>query len=153
MAVSAAATSAAAEAAAAGNFDTMFQKDFMLDEARKFAALLAKLMGLKVEGNYAEFDHQLSDILQKEYDTNLENLSTLSEAEFSAKIQSGSYSVEKLNALSQLLYMFAEPFKHDEETQLLLKKVLSIFDLLEQKHHYESFENIDKRKTIYKYYE
>ena len=125
----------------------------MLDEARKFAALLAKLMGLKVEGNYAEFDHQLSDILKKEYDTDLENLSTLSEAEFSARIQSETYSLEKLNALSQVLYMFAEPFKHDEETQLLLKKVLSIFDLLEQKHHYESFDNIDKRKTIYKYYE
>ena len=49
--------------------------------------------------------------------------------------------------------MFAEPFNQDEETQLLLKKVLTIFDLLEQKHHYESFENFDKRKTIYKYYE
>jgi len=131
----------------------MFQKDLILDESRKFAALLAKLMGLKAEGNYAEFDHQLNDILQKEYDTDLENLLLLNEAEFTAQIETANYSIEKLNALSQLLFMFAEPFKHDAETQLLLKKVLAIFDLLEQKHHYESFENIDKRKAIYKYFQ
>ena len=131
----------------------MFQTDLILDEARKFAALLAKLMGLKAEGNYAEFDHQLNDILQKEYDTDLENLLLLNEAEFTAQIETANYSIEKLNALSQLLFMFAEPFKHDAETQLLLKKVLAIFDLLEQKHHYESFENIDKRKAIYKYFQ
>jgi len=110
-------------------------------------------MGLKAEGNYAEFDHQLNDILQKEYDTDLENLLLLNEAEFTAQIETANYSIEKLNALSQLLFMFAEPFKHDAETQLLLKKVLAIFDLLEQKHHYESFENIDKRKAIYKYFQ
>jgi len=131
----------------------MFQKDLILDEARKFAALLAKLMGLKAEGNYVEFDHQLNAILQKEYDADLENLLALSESEFAERMKAETYSAEKLNALSQLLYMFAEPFKHDTETQLLLKKVLAIFVLLEQKHHYESFENIDKRKTIYKYFQ
>jgi len=125
----------------------------MLNEARKFTALLAKLMGLKAEGNYTEFDHQLSDILQKDYDTDLGNLLALSEIEFTKRIGSATYNSEKLNALSQLLYVFAEPFSANEEAKLLLKKVLAIFDLLEQKHHYESFENIDKRKTIYKYYE
>jgi len=122
----------------------------MLNEVRKFAEFLAKLIGLKAEGNYAEFDHQLNDMLQKEYDADQESLLALSEAEFTNRIQSETYSIEKLNALSQLLYMFAEPFKQDEETQLLLKKVLAIFDLLEQKYHYSSFKNIDKRKTIYK---
>jgi len=78
----------------------MFQKDFMLNEARKFAELLAKLMGLKVESNYAEFDRQLSDILQKEYDANLENLLALSESEFIKRIQSETYSVEKLMRLA-----------------------------------------------------
>jgi len=131
----------------------MFQNDFILNEIQKFAALIAKLMGLKAEGNNAEFDHQLNNVLQKDYDTDLEKLLALSEAEFADRIQSKPYSVEKLNAFSQLLYMFAEPFKQDDETCLLLKKVLAIFDLLEQKHHYVSFENIDKRKAIYKYFQ
>src|SRR6185503_9459327 len=110
----------------------MFQNDFILNEIQKFAALIAKLMGLKAEGNNAEFDHQLNNVLQKDYDTDLEKLLALSEAEFADRIQSKPYSVEKLNAFSQLLYMFAEPFKQDDETCLLLKKVLAIFDLLEQ---------------------
>ena len=78
---------------------------------------------------------------------------TLSKAEFAAQIEITTFSIEKLNAFSRLLYMFAEPFKHDEETQILLNKVLAIFDLLEQTHHYESFENIEKRKAIYKYFQ
>jgi len=92
--VSAAATLAVAAAAVAGNSITMFQKDLILDEARKFAALLAKLMGLKAEGNYAEFDHQLNDILQKEYDANLKNLLALSEAEFAERMKAETYSAE-----------------------------------------------------------
>ena len=100
LAVSVAAISAAAAAAVVGNCVAMFQKDFMLNEARKFAELLAKLMGLKVESNYAEFDRQLSDILQKEYDANLENLLALSESEFIKRIQSETYSVEKLMRLA-----------------------------------------------------
>lgn len=124
----------------------------MLNEARKCAELLAKLIGLKAQGNYAAFNDQLNDILQKEYDADLENILALSEVEFIARIKFATYSIEKLNALSQILYMFAEPFKQNEETQLLLNKVLAIFDLLEQKYHYESFENISKRKAIYNYF-
>jgi len=130
----------------------MFQQDFMLNEARKFAELLARLMGLKVDGKYEEYNDQFNELLQKEYDTELEKLLALSEDDFVDTLKQANYSTEKLNALSQLLYVFAQPFKADEETVLILKKVLCIFDLLENEHHYQSFENIDKRKTIYHYF-
>ncbi len=130
----------------------MFQQDFMLNEARKFAELLARLMGLKVDGKYEEYNDQFNELLQKEYDTELEKLLALSEDDFVDTLKQANYSTEKLNALSQLLYVFAQPFKADEETVLILKKVLLIFDLLENEHHYQSFENIDKRKTIYHYF-
>jgi hypothetical protein len=48
--------------------------------------------------------------------------------------------------------VFAEPFEADKETDLILRKILIIFDLLEQTHHYQSFENIDKRNIIYKHF-
>ncbi len=130
----------------------MFESDYMLNEARKFAELLARLMRLKADGKYEEYNHQFNEILKKEYDTEVEKLLALSEEDFIAALKLADYSTEKLNALSQLLYVFAQPFNADEETILILKKVLCIFDLLENEHHYQSFENIDKRKTIYHYF-
>lgn len=130
----------------------MFQRDYLLNEARKFALLLARLMGLKAEGNSEEFNAGFNNALRDEYNIEAERLLTLSEIDFKNYIASAGYSTEKLNALSQLLYMYAEPFKADEETALLLKKVMIIFDVLETDHHYESFENLDKRNTIYRYF-
>ena len=130
----------------------MYQRDYLLTEIRKLAQLLAKLMGLKAEGDHGEYLQQFNDVLQDEYNIELEKLIELNDDEFIASLNSARYSAEKLNALAQMLYVFAEPFKLDEETKLILKKVLIIFDLLEQHHRYQSFENIDKRNIIYKHF-
>jgi hypothetical protein len=130
----------------------MFQKDFLLNEARKFAEMLARLMGLKAEGAIEEFNRQADKLLQQEYDTILERLLSLPEYDFRQEIEKPGYSAEKLNALSQLLYVFADPFEDNTQTASLLNKVLIIFDALEQKHHYQSFDNIAKQKYIYQYF-
>lgn len=130
----------------------MFQQDFLLNEARKFAEMLAKLMGLKAEGNVEEFNLQAEKLLQHEYDTTLERLLNLSLDDFSDDIANSTYSAEKLNALGQIMYAFAEPFTDDEQTTLLLKKVLIIFEALEQKHRYQTFDNITKQNTIHLYF-
>lgn len=128
----------------------MYQRDYMLNEARKFAQLLARLMGLKTEGKLEEFTQEFDSALQSEYDLELEELLNLSEADFKTRLLSTDYSAEKLNALSQLLYVFAEPFELTATTALILKKVLAIFAVLEQKYHFDSFENVEKRNNIYR---
>jgi hypothetical protein len=129
----------------------MYQRDYLLNEARKFAQLLARLMGLKSEGKEEEFAQEFNQALQDEYDIELEALVGLSQQDFKVRLQEAAYSAEKLNALSQMLYVFAQPFAPTGDVALLLEKVLIIFDILEQKHHYDSFENIDKRNTIYRF--
>jgi hypothetical protein len=130
----------------------MFQRDFLMNEARKFALLLAKLMGLKADGRHEEYVNYFNDILQDEYNAELEALLKLSEHDFTDTLSNADYSTEKLNALSQMLYVFAEPFNNDDETAGILNKVLIIFNLLETQHHYESFDNITKRNNIYNYF-
>ena len=127
-------------------------RDMVVDEMRKTALIIAKLLGLKISGKQTEFVQEVNGLMLKEYDTDLETLLGLSQEDFNEFINSDRYSSEKLNALSQMLYMFAEPFRQDEATQLLLKKVMAIFDVLEQKHRYQSFDNISKRNSIYKYF-
>ena len=128
-------------------------RDMVVDEMRKMALIIAKLMGIKAQGTQQEFTKEFENILLEEYNTELEALLVLNEEKFKQLINSGKYNSEKLNALSQMLYMFAEPFKNDGETELLLKKVLAIFDVLEEKYHFQSLDNITKRNTIYKYFE
>jgi hypothetical protein len=48
--------------------------------------------------------------------------------------------------------MFAGPFGRNDETQLLLKKVIAIFDLLEEKYRSQTFDNITKRNAIYRHF-
>lgn len=130
----------------------MFQRDFLLNEARRFAELLARLMGLKAEGKTVEFNRQAEKVLQNEYDSSLEQLLNLSEENFKYRVEQSDYSAEKLNALSNILYAFAEPFKDDKETASLLKKVLIIFDVLEQQYHFQTFDNITRQHNIHEYF-
>jgi len=129
----------------------VYQQDYLLSEARKLAQLLANLMGLKAEGEYDEYIRQFNNALQDEYNVELEKLLDLNEYGFANFINSAEYSAEKLHALAQMLYVFAQPPKIDNETGLTLKKILTIFDLLEQQHRQLSFENIEKRNIIYKH--
>jgi hypothetical protein len=129
----------------------MFQRDYLMNEARKFALLLAKLMGLKTEGQHEGYLKYFNDVLQDEYNAELEELLKLDEEDFKTRF-ANAYSPEKLNALSQMLYVFAEPFEVTDDTESILKKVLAIFDLLETEHHYESFDNITKRNIIYSFF-
>jgi len=130
----------------------MMQRDFMLNEARKFALLLAKLLGLKTEGEYEEYTRYFTQVLQDEYNAELHLLLNLPEDDFKQNLLKASYSTEKLNALAQMLYVFAEPFEADVQTAAILKKMMVIFSLLETEHHYQSFENISKQKAIYNYF-
>lgn len=130
----------------------MFQHDLLLNEVRKFAEMLARLMGLKASGEVAEFNQQAENLLQNEYDTSVELLINLAEDDFMVQLQKLNYSKEKLNAFSQLLYVFAEPFNDDVETASLLKKVLIIFDVLEQQYHFQTFDNIARQHNIHEYF-
>jgi hypothetical protein len=114
--------------------------------------LLARLIGLKAVGEITEFNQQAEDLLQKEYDTSVELLISLPEDDFRVQLQKLNYSKEKLNALGQLLYVFAEPFNNDVETASLLKKVLIIFEVLEQQCHFQTFDNIGRQHNIHEYF-
>jgi capsule polysaccharide export protein KpsE/RkpR len=130
----------------------MQQRDYILNEARKLALILARLMGLKVEGREEDYLQYFNSTLQDEYSTELEGLLNLPDEVFTDELKKANYSSEKLNALGQMLYMFAEPFEANEDTAAILKKVMIIFDLLETQHHFESFENLNKRNAIYSFF-
>ncbi|MFD0751528.1 hypothetical protein ACFQZS_15355 [Mucilaginibacter calamicampi] len=127
-------------------------RDIVMDEIEKTGLIIARIFGIKVDRTHQEYKKEFEKAIGNEYKTELETILALNQDEFEDLIKSDKYSSAKLNALSQILYVFAEPFKDDEATQALLKKVMAIFDVLEQKYRFQTFDNITKRNAIYKYF-
>lgn len=100
-----------------------------------------------------EFKQEFDKTLQNEYAAELEQLLSLNQEDFEVLIKSDKYSADKLVTLSQMLYVLAEPFEQNDETQQLLKKVIAMLDVLEEKYHIQSFDNITRRNAIYKYFD
>ncbi|MEO3404035.1 hypothetical protein AAFN85_09040 [Mucilaginibacter sp. CAU 1740] len=127
------------------------QKDFILREIEKIVYSITRLAGFKNATNPEAFDQYADQMLQEEYDINLPALLELSTDDFELLLDDRNYSPEKLDALAQLLYMYYEPFVVNDETLIGLQKIISIFNRLEKRHHRTSFENINKRDTIYQF--
>jgi len=126
-------------------------RDILVDGIEKLAIVLAKLMGFKKEDKASEFTQLAENTMLKEYGISLPELQGLTLEEFEASLSGKNYNAEKLDLLAQLLYLNSEPLTVSAETQLSLKKILLIFDQLEQKHRWQSFENINKRNHIYQF--
>ena len=131
----------------------MHTRDIVMDDIRKTALIIEKIFGIKGRGMVNEFKQEFDKTLQNEYAVELEQLIALDQEDFEILIKSDKYSAEKLITLSQMLYVFAEPFEQNEETRQLLKKVMAILDVLEEKHHIQSFDNITRRNAIYRYFD
>jgi len=131
----------------------MHTRDIVMDDIRKTALIIEKIFGVKGKGMVNEFKQEFDKTLQNEYAAELEQLLALNQEDFEALIKSDKYSAETLVTLSQMLYVFAEPFEQNEETQQLLTKVIAILDVLEEKYHIQSFDNITRRNAIYKYFD
>jgi len=127
------------------------QKDFILREIEKIVYSITRLAGFKNAANPEAFIQQADQMLQHEYDLKLPALLELTIEDFDFLLDERNYSPEKLNALAQLLYMYYEPFVANDETLAALQKIISIFNRLEKDHHRTSFENINKRNTIYQF--
>ncbi len=126
-------------------------KDYILNELEKIALLMTRLAGLKDEAKPDEFIKLADTMLQDEFSIKLDELLDLSITDFEQFLTDGSYKADKLDALAQLLYMYAEPFTPSPETLLTLQKILLIFEWMEKKHHSSSFQNISKQNIIYKF--
>lgn len=130
----------------------MYQKDFILNEAERLARLIAKLLGLKSHAGHEEKAEQLyQHALVDEFGLTEEEMLMSTPESFKQWLQYKSFNAAKLDALAQLIYHDNEPFEANAETLTQLQKVLVIYDMLEQQHHQQSFDNLSKRNIIQQY--
>lgn len=120
----------------------MYRRDIILNEAQRFAQLLAKLLGLKTAREDEEANAFYNTMLTDEFGLNNVELQKLSNDDFKALLNQRHYRADQLDALAKLLYYHVQPMNLTPVTIILLQKALLIFDVLEKEHHTQSFENI-----------
>jgi len=126
----------------------MLMRDLILAEVEKLSLILARLVGLKEDGKQAEFIQLAENTALKEYGIAWEQLLDMPPHDFETWLPQQLMSVDKLDALAQLLFLHSEPLSTGADTIINLRKALMIYDLLEQKHHWQSLDNINRRKKI-----
>ncbi|WP_419800817.1 hypothetical protein [Mucilaginibacter sp.] len=126
----------------------MIRRDFIQAEIEKIAKALAKIMGLKEASNLQEADDLINKSLLNDFDLKADDLLLLDEKQFKKLLADRKYLPQKLDLLSQFLLESVSPFQPNPKTFHLLDHILLIYQLLEQEHHTQSFENLSRKQNI-----
>ena len=100
----------------------MIRRDFIEAEIQKLSQILAKILGLKGEGNLDEAIEISNQTLLETFELDKHFLENNSVEEFEAIIQSRKYSAEKLNMLGQILFESSYPFQDTPECLAIMHK-------------------------------
>lgn len=126
----------------------MYKKDLIETEIQRLTDVLARIIGLKKEGNTDEA-HSLSlQTLLSEFGLEPNVLDTATPSDFAATLAEKTLSEKKLNLLAQLLFESAHPFEDTPEIHNRLHLVNVIFNQLETVFHTQSLDNLAIRRMI-----
>ena len=127
----------------------MYRKDLITAEIQKLAEVLAKIMGLKLEGKFAEaqniFDETIADAFNLPKDI-LENEDLTA---FNNWLEGSELSAEKLDSLSEFLYY--ELGLSEERNKIIAAKLNLIYKLLSDKHKIVHLVNFHRQNNIQRY--
>ncbi|WP_374166738.1 hypothetical protein [Arcticibacter sp. MXS-1] len=126
----------------------MIRKDFIEAEIQKLNQILARIMGLKNDGNIEEAKEEALQTLSDSFELPAATLTGLSAEEFETWARERQFSAEKLNLLGQYLFESVYPFEETDETFATLGKTIAVLNLLETEHHQQSLDNISRREQI-----
>lgn len=126
----------------------MIRRDFLQAEIEKLAQAMAKILGLKEAGKTQEAADLINKSLLNDFDLKLEDLLLLDENQFKKLLADRKYPAQKLDLLGRFLLESVSPFQQNPETITTLNHVLMIFQMLEQEHHTQSFDNLIRQQNI-----
>lgn len=129
----------------------MYRKDLITAEIQKLAQVLARIMGLKLEGKLEEADEVFRESLSKDFGVTEDILLSNDFNKFEILINDSAFPAEKLEMLSQFLYAEFNPLQPSERNTALAEKLNLIYQMLEVKHHIVSMINLDRQRKVQQY--
>lgn len=129
----------------------MLRRDLITAEIQKLAQVLARIMGLKLEGKLAEADGLLIESLANDFGITPEELYSSSSDEFDVLLTEKAFPAEKLEMLSQFFYSQFDPSVINSRNDSFAEKLSLIYRILETKHHIVNMTNLDRQKLVDQY--
>ena len=129
----------------------MYRKDLITAEIQKLAQVLARIMGLRLEGKLEEAEDLFRESLLKDFGITEEQLFSKQNDDFEALLTDSAFPAEKLEMLSQFLYAELDPSQSSDKNEALAEKLNLIYQTLEVKHRIVSMTNLDRQKKVQQY--
>ena len=127
----------------------MYRKDLITAEIEKLAQILAKMMGLKLEGKLEEADQIFTATMLQNFGLQTPLLFEAEISIFEKWLQESNLSADKLDSLSE--FLFYELGLSHERNQKIAPRLNLIYDQLSNQHKIVHLINLHRQKTIEQY--
>ena len=127
----------------------MYKRDLITAEIQKLAQVLARIMGLKLEGKLAEANQLFDETMEGGFQLPKEILENESLSVFENWLAEGNLPPEKLDSLSEFLYY--ELGTSPDRNQMIAPKLNLVYQYLSDRHKIVHLVNLHRQKTIQQY--
>lgn len=127
----------------------MYRRDLITAEIQKLAQVLARIMGLKLEGKLEEAEQIFEETIRSSFALPLEILENEDSGKFENWLNGIDFPPEKLDSLSEFLYY--ELGVNSERNRLIAPKLNLIYQTLADKHKIVHLVNMHRQNTIQQY--
>ncbi|RZK66017.1 MAG: hypothetical protein EOO95_06950 [Pedobacter sp.] len=127
----------------------MYRRDLITAEIQKLAQVLARIMGLKLEGKLEEAEQVFEETIKESFSLPLEVLDDEDSAKFQNWLNEIDFAPEKLDSLSEFLYY--ELGVSNERNKIIAPKLNLIYQTLADKHKIVHLVNMHRQNIIQQY--
>lgn len=127
----------------------MYRRDLITAEIQKLAQVLARIMGLKLEGKLEEAEQIFKETINSGFALPLEILEDEDALKFETWLNASDLPPEKLDSLSEFLYY--ELGLSNDRNKMIAPKLNFIYQSLADKHKIVHLVNMHRQNTIQQY--
>lgn len=127
----------------------MYRRDLITAEIQKLAQVLARIMGLKLEGKLAEASQLFDETIESDFQLPKEILENRDLTFFENWLNENNLLPEKLDSLSEFLYY--ELGISAERNLLIAPKLNLVYQYLSDRHKIVHLVNLHRQQTIQQY--
>lgn len=127
----------------------MYRRDLITAEIQKLAQVLARIMGLKLEGKLGEANQLFEETMKGGFQLPTEILENEDLSVFENWLMKSYLPPEKLDSLSEFLYY--ELGVSQERNQIIAPKLNLVYQYLSDEHKIVHLVNLHRQKTIQQY--
>ncbi len=127
----------------------MYRRDLLTAEIERLAQVLARIMGLKLEGDLAQASLLFNETIASSFKLPVEILEDSDITKFENWLAETDLPAEKLDSLSEFLYY--ELGINAERNKLIAPRLNTIYKTLAEKHKIVHLVNFHRQEIIQQY--